>query len=540
MKIPTVGIGYNYNYGRKDVSTKSAGTSAVPVVSEGRGELPSFTGWLWGRKSKSDSAADPFRGDVNGMSGNDYTISFKVADVMHRLDNENILVIGNTSGVFLKSFVRNNLTKDNSDLKNPKDVKNVYVVGRESVNPIIIQKLEEDKYSIIGPVCNLTSPDSVSKHNMKGYLKYHLGYTAKYGDVVETEDGLKLKFLRLPKESNVPMYDAKYPVESFLSKGPFLEGGIVLNEIEGSGQADEDDDSTEITSESKYGRNIPYRTFNDVAGMDDSIEFMKRKLMYPIMYPNAFKDDKNHGIILYGPSGTGKTLLALATIGEIKKRQNKKVHFVKINSRDLEQQYVGVSEEKWRNVFKELQNNQPAVLFIDEIDALMVDRNNVKDSTNNSMTSQVAQLLQSIDELEKSNAKVWIIGATNRPNAIDPAIKRSGRLGDMIEVKRPDLDGCEKILNLYLKDKKVSKDFDRKQFAKQCHELEYTGSDIAQIVAESRNKMYERCGIMEKMDNGTYRDSDLNGLVYAPEDFEAALKTQQINKEVKRKIGFSV
>ena len=94
-------------------------------------------------------------------------------------------------------------------------------------------------------------------------------------------------------------------------------------------------EAEEMNSDSKYGRSIPYRTFEDVAGIDDSVDFMKRKLMFPIMYPNAFKDDKNHGIILYGPTGTGKTLLALATIGEIKKRQNKNVHFVKINSKTI-------------------------------------------------------------------------------------------------------------------------------------------------------------------------------------------------------------
>lgn len=492
-----------------------------------------FTGWF-SRKKKKD--VRPFEGDENGMSGNDYTVSFKVADILHRLDDRNILVIGQSNGAFVKGIVGAQLTKDESKLERPKSIENVYMVNYDTTSPIIIQKREKDEFYIYGSACNLTNPDDMSKRNWNDSLKYHFGNTASYGDVVEFENGLKLKFLHLPKESNVPMYDAKYPVESFFTKGPLLEGGIVLNDMPEQVQLNSDG---EIESESKFGRSIPYRTFDDIAGMDDSIEFMKRKLMFPIMYPNAFKDDLNHGIILYGPTGTGKTLLALATIGEIKKRQNKNVHFVKINSRDLEQEYVGVSEKKWRAVFKELQNNQPAVLFIDEIDALMQNRNTLKDNTNNSQTSIVAQLLQSIDELEKTNAQVWIIGATNRPNAIDPAIKRSGRLGEMKEVKRPDEEGCRKILDLYLKKKNVSNDFDRDNFAKECYRLEYTGADIAQIVTEARNKMYDRCGITEKMNNGTYKDSDLKGLQYSQEDFDEALRTQQINKEIKRKIGFN-
>lgn len=540
MKISGINYYDKSKYTTNSVNAVNAQNNTAPVLSDvTSSNYLHFTGWFK-KKEKNNPPAnniEPFRGDEHGMSGNDYTISFKVADILHRLDDENILVIGSPKNALSKMAVQTLLIREDTELSYPKEIKNVYFVDNEA-SPLVIQKKNNNKFFVYGRACNLTNPNLPSSYNGgEPIFKYNYKNTAEYGDVLEAESGLKIKFLNLPKESNIPMYDAKFPIESFLTKGPLLEGGFVIN----NGISDKSgvsENVCEIKSDFEFGQNIPVRTFDDIAGMDDSIDFMKKKLLFPILYPNAFRDEKNHGIILYGPTGTGKTLLALATIGEVKKRQNKDVYFLKINSRDLEQQWVGVSEGRWRKVFEKLEQNQPSVLFIDEIDALMVDRDKVADSTNNHMTSQVAQLLQSIDNLEKTNAQVWIIGATNRVNAIDPAIKRSGRLGEIREVKRPNEEGCAQILDLYLKDKNVSKDFNRKQFAKECYKLEYTGSDIAQIVDNARLKMYERCGIIDKMDNGTYKDTCLNYIKYTQADFDAAIKTQEINKKAKQRIGF--
>ena len=472
-------------------------------------------------KTAETSSIIEFKKDEDyGMNAYDNITSFKMADVLHRLDDENILVIGEPH-IMTKVVVNRCLTGTDSDLQNPKNIKNVYLIKHKSTNPLIIQRTGEKTFLIYGRVANLTNPDERTlKEKKDGSSYYHYGNIASYDDVIESDDKLKLKFMKTAKEANAILYDAKYPVDSFLTDGPDIESGFVVNKTENSNKKI----AYNGTQGTKYGQVIPHRTFDDIAGMDDNVDYMKKKLLYPLMYPNAFKEDKNHGIILYGPPGTGKTLLALATIGEVKKRQNKDVYFVKINSRDLEQRYVGVSEQKWRDVFEDLKNNQPAILFIDEIDALMVDRDNVSDSTHNSMTSQVSQLLQSIDDLEKTNARVWIIGATNRLEAIDPAIKRSGRLGDLKEVSRPDAKGCRAILDLYLKSKNVSEEFDRDAFAQKCYSYEYTGSDIAEIVNKARNQMYERCGIYHKMENGTYNDADLGNLQYTQADFDAAIQ----------------
>ena len=528
MRISGISTTYPINVSKFN-TVKSKDSYNMPVQQNKVPVSPLHFSGVFGKSALNDKK--PCEDNDFGMNGNDYIRSFKVADVLHQLDEENILVIGKED-FWLKNHVASSLTQEDSKLKNPKRIKNVYLIYSDNISPLIIQKTKDNKFDMCSPICNLTNPDDTSKRNMDNSLKYHFyNYGAAYGDVIETENKLKIKFLELAGESNAPMYDAKYPVESFLTQGLDIKGGFVVNKPQSTSSAastDEDKSNTE------YGRAIPYRTFDDIAGLDDAVKFMKRKLMYPIMYPNAFKEDKNKGIILSGPTGTGKTLLALATIGEIKKRQNKNVHFVKINSRDLENRYVGVSEERWRNVFAELQSHQPAILFIDEIDSLMQDRDSLKDNSHNSQTSIVSQLLQSIDELEKTNAQVWIIGATNRPNAIDRAIKRSGRLGDIYEVNRPDADGCRKIFDLYTKDKNLEENFDKDMFAHKCYDMEYTGADIAQIVSEARNKMYERCGIFDRMDDDKYTDSDLNGLIYTQEDFLEAVKEIEKTKSIKK------
>ncbi len=246
------------------------------------------------------------------------------------------------------------------------------------------------------------------------------------------------------------------------------------------------------------------------------------------MYPEAFPKPANKGAIFFGEPGTGKTLLALAIIGEAKKRKNQDIHFVKIDSQEFERSSFGETERLWRNSFKELVDKQPAILFIDELDAIAPQRR--EGSNYVGKNGVVAQLLTLIDGLEKQNARVVIIATTNRPDMIDNAIKRSGRLGNLVEIKKPDEKGCLDILNHYLKDKNVDEDFNREEFARNLYNLSCTGADINAVVDAARDKMYEAYGIYEKMENGTFEKSDLNGLDYTAEDFKLALEDVKNSK----------
>ena len=517
MKIAAVSNQYYTN--NSGYRRKPSLTVEQPPVSERK--PVHFYGWF----GKKDSKPVETKKNDFGMTGEDYTISFKVADVLNRLGDDAILVIGNSNNLFLKNRVKRAITEDKKQLPNAKDLKDVYLINNKR-DEYIISKKDKDTFLIYGGANNLSNPERYT-------IDYPVYQTAKYGDIIKTKDGLKIKFMKLPETKTI-MYDAKYPVEAFLTKGNTIDGGVVINKAERE-RSNIDNEEGINESKSKWARPIPKRTFDDVAGLDDTIDIIKKKILFPMLYPNAFRENKNQGAILYGPPGVGKTLLALALIGEARDRKGQKIHFIKVNSNDLGSQYANITEHRWREIFDELLDNQPSLLFIDEADNVLTKRQEGHNHvTNNQVTTE---FLTQIDNIEKTDANVWILAATNNPDMIDPAIKRSGRLGDMIEFKKPDEKGCLDILNLYLKKKKVDKDFNREKFAKNIHSLGYTGADIAEIVSDAKDEMYTRCGIWEKMDNGTYKDWDLDGLEYSAKDFENALKNQKIRKQ-RPQIGF--
>lgn len=276
----------------------------------------------------------------------------------------------------------------------------------------------------------------------------HSHEPADYGGIIQKENKVRIKLLKTPRESNAILYDAKYPAESFLTKDAGLDGGFVPEQTHSN---PETASASPKTKKSKNTEKIPHRTFDDVAGMDKTIEILKRKVLFPMLYPEAFPDNKNKGTILYGPPGTGKTLLALAIIGEAKKRKNKDIFCIQVDGGAMTRGVVGESEAEWRKIFAKLKNNQPSLLFIDEIDSILGIREKGENFEHSNKV--VSQILTLTENLEKNNDKVWIIGATNRPERIDPAIKRNGRFGNLIEVPVPDEKGCLEILNHYLKDK---------------------------------------------------------------------------------------
>lgn len=457
--------------------------------------------------------------DLSIMSSHDLILSCKLADVLHRIDSESIAVVGDPKSLFFKNFVKRALTDEDSYIDNPKNIKDVYIIYEKTSNPLIISKNNEKKnsFKVYGLAKNLTKTD-------RKFTTYE--NIVDFGDFIETEDKLKIKFIRTGKESNNLFYDENISARCILEEGQFINSKPVRS-VENVSEDNMKDDISKLREKINLNNDsaissIPLRTFDDVAGMDDTVNLVKKKILFPLLYPEAFKKQANKGTIFYGEPGTGKTLLALAIIGEAKKRQNQDIYFVKIDSQEFERSSFGESEKLWRETFKKLVDNQPAVLFIDELDAIVPQR---RDGSNYvGKNGVVAQLLTLIDGLEKQNARVSIIATTNRPDMIDRAIKRSGRLGNLIEIKKPDEKGCLDILNHYLKYQSVNNNFDREKFAKKLHDLSCTGADINVIVENAMDKMYERYGIYEKMDNGTYKESDLDNLQYENEDFEKSLE----------------
>ena len=184
-------------------------------------------------------------------------------------------------------------------------------------------------------------------------------------------------------------------------------------------------------------------TYDDVGGLSQEIIRVREMIELPLKHPELFERlhiDPPKGVLLYGPPGTGKTLLAKAVANE------SDAHFVVINGPEIMSKFYGASEERLRNIFDEAAAKAPSIIFIDEIDSIAPKREEVTGEVERRV---VAQLLSLLDGL-KERGRVIVIGATNRPNAVDPALRRPGRLDREIELKVPDLEGRIEIMQILL------------------------------------------------------------------------------------------
>ncbi|USG99052.1 CDC48 family AAA ATPase [Thermococcus argininiproducens] len=205
-------------------------------------------------------------------------------------------------------------------------------------------------------------------------------------------------------------------------------------------------------------------TYEDIGGLKDVIQKIREMIELPLKHPEVFEKlgiEPPKGVLLYGPPGTGKTLLAKAVANEAN------AHFIAINGPEIMSKYYGESEERLRDVFKEAEENAPSIIFIDEIDAIAPKREEVSGEVEKRV---VAQLLTLMDGL-KSRGKVIVIGATNRPDAVDPALRRPGRFDREIEVGVPDKQGRKEILQIHTRGMPIEPDFRKEDVKRALIEL---------------------------------------------------------------------
>ena len=223
---------------------------------------------------------------------------------------------------------------------------------------------------------------------------------------------------------------------------------------------------------------VPQNTFDDVAGADEAIaelEEIKDFLADPAKY--ALLGAKiPKGVLLYGPPGTGKTLLARAVAGEAK------VPFYSISGSDFVEMFVGVGAARVRDLFTQAKANAPAIIFVDEIDAVGRQRGTGMGGGHDEREQTLNQLLVEMDGFE-SNGQVILIASTNRPDVLDPALLRPGRFDRQIPVERPDLKGREDILKVHAKDKPIDKEVELLAYARRTPG--FTGADLANVLNEA-------------------------------------------------------
>ncbi len=259
-----------------------------------------------------------------------------------------------------------------------------------------------------------------------------------------------------------------------------------------------------------------YVTYEDVGGLDKEIQRVREMIELPLRHPSLFKRlgiDPPKGVLLRGPPGCGKTLLARAVANE------SDAHFISINGPEVMSKFYGESEKKLRKLFIEAEEESPSIVFIDEIDAIAPKRETVTGEVERRV---VAQLLALMDGLH-SRGRVIVIGATNRPNSLDPALRRPGRFDREIEIKVPNERGRKEIFQIHtrtmpLKDKKEL----ITDFAKITHG--FVGADISAVCREAAMSALRRYLPQIDLDSEIIEPELLEQIEVRKDDFNQALK----------------
>ncbi|HDZ18277.1 MAG TPA: AAA family ATPase [archaeon] len=217
-------------------------------------------------------------------------------------------------------------------------------------------------------------------------------------------------------------------------------------------------------------------TYEDIGGLEEEIQKIREMIELPIRHPELFKRigiDPPKGVLLHGPPGTGKTLLARAVAYETE------AHFITISGPEIMSKFYGQSEENLRKVFEEAKEMAPSIIFIDELDSIAPKRGEVTGEVERRV---VAQLLSLLDGLE-GRGEVIVIGATNRVNDIDPALRRPGRFDREIEIGVPDTDGRYDILLIHTRGMPLYGDIDLRLLAEKTHG--FVGADVESLAKEA-------------------------------------------------------
>ncbi|MEM3400019.1 MAG: CDC48 family AAA ATPase [Candidatus Micrarchaeia archaeon] len=256
--------------------------------------------------------------------------------------------------------------------------------------------------------------------------------------------------------------------------------------------------------------------YEDIGGLKDEIEAIREMVEIPMKHPEVFKKlgiTPPKGVLLHGPPGCGKTLLAKAVASETDS------HFIALNGPEIMSKWYGQSEENLRKIFEEAKEKAPSIIFIDEIDAIAPKREEVTGEVERRV---VSQLLTLMDGLE-ARGDVVVLAATNRPNSIDPALRRPGRFDREIEIRVPDAKGRKEIFEIHTRGMPL-KDVDIDKLVERTHG--FTGADIAALCREAAMKALRRViPEIKKLGEGKLSKEILDSLVITQDDFMAALKT---------------
>ena len=261
-------------------------------------------------------------------------------------------------------------------------------------------------------------------------------------------------------------------------------------------------------------RGVPQVSYEDIGGLTDEIKKVREMIELPLRHPEIFEKlgiEAPKGVLLYGPPGTGKTLLAKAVANE------SNAHFISISGPEIMSKFYGESEARLREIFKEAREKAPSIVFVDEIDSIAPKREEVTGEVERRVVSQMLSLMDGLE----ARGKVIVISATNRPNAIDPALRRPGRFDREIEIKVPDKKGRADILNIHTRNMPLADDVDIKRIAGVSHG--YVGADLEYLCKEAAMKCLRRLLPEINLDDEKIPPETLDKLIVNADDYKKAL-----------------
>ncbi len=262
---------------------------------------------------------------------------------------------------------------------------------------------------------------------------------------------------------------------------------------------------------------VPRITYDELGGLKNEVKKIREMVELPMRHPELFDKigvEAPKGVLLYGPPGTGKTLLAKAVAGETN------ANFVSLSGPEIMAKHYGESEERLREIFTQAEENSPSIIFIDEIDSIAPKRDEVSGELEKRIVSQLLTLMDGM----KSRGKVVVIAATNRPDSIDPALRRPGRFDREIEIGIPDDEGRFDILSIHTRGMPIDDKVDLKQISKITHG--FVGADLEVLAKEAAMRSLRRILADEEIDLDEDKISSeiLQKIRITSEDFRDALK----------------
>jgi transitional endoplasmic reticulum ATPase len=291
-------------------------------------------------------------------------------------------------------------------------------------------------------------------------------------------------------------------------------GPVIINNSTRIAVSEESAKAVQVTREGA----APSITYEDIGGLGDAVGRVREMIELPLRHPELFKRlgvEAPKGVLLHGPPGTGKTLLAKAVANETN------ANFYTIGGPEIMSKYYGESEEKLRNIFEQAEKNAPSIIFIDEIDSIAPKREEVSGEVERRI---VAQLLSLMDGMS-ARGKVVVIGATNRVNAIDPALRRPGRFDREIEIAVPDRVGRLEILQIHTRGMPLAKDVNLEKLADISHG--FVGADLQALSKEAAMRALRRILPEVDLSSESIPAETLRKIIVTMQDFMDVIKEME-------------